>query len=179
MLTLPNKMDPLRRPLPLISKRVEFEDAEPDDLLPSLPKITHRIEFSERLSDDIDRNGRSASLSSQSDSLGSEESGNINSDARAGVQDEDQDMDLTGSSSIYEDDVEDDSHQPSAFSTDRIPKPPGEPGRPHSGGYNLPTALVGWSKSLYTKVNVRYVNFFVNTHRTPSRNLSKPKLKST
>lgn len=36
-----------------------------------------------------------------------------------------------------------------------IPKPPGEPGRPRSGGYNLQEQLIGWTTEFYDEVKVR------------------------
>ena len=36
-----------------------------------------------------------------------------------------------------------------------IPKPFGEPGRPHSGGYNLKEKLIGWTSDFYDEVKVR------------------------
>lgn len=36
----------------------------------------------------------------------------------------------------------------------KIPKPPGEPGRPNSGGYSIEDALVSWGKDEFGKVAV-------------------------
>ncbi|SJL08829.1 uncharacterized protein ARMOST_12200 [Armillaria ostoyae] len=47
-----------------------------------------------------------------------------------------------------------------------IPKPPGEPGRPKSGGYNLEQAL-GWPDAIYQQVN--------HVHREAHRRLETRK----
>lgn len=52
--------------------------------------------------------------------------------------------------------LDDEAPEQAGPGTEGIAKPPGEPGRPNSGGYCLETALLanGWSKSTYDKILV-------------------------
>jgi hypothetical protein len=62
------------------------------------------------------------------------------------------------------DELADHPKQPAAPGTSTkklIPKPPGEPGRPHSGGFNLENAVVssGWPKQDFAAFQVSEVLF--------------------
>lgn len=119
---------------PLITPRIEFKPAPP----PPLPKLTQRTEFhAEEL---------------------------LRSRKR---YEEDQDNPARGPKrrrvSFAPDDVdhEDSGNPPSASASaprKLIPKPPGEPGRPSSGGFSLEETLVdchGWQKSKFDDLHVR------------------------
>jgi hypothetical protein len=58
-----------------------------------------------------------------------------------------------------------------------IPKPSGEPGRPHSGGYSLDDALGAWGAETLSKVTVRQPllrhDFIITLIHYFRRNLSK------
>lgn len=63
-------------------------------------------------------------------------------------------MDLDSLSSLSSDSSDDDdSSGRAADGSKRIPKPPGEAGRPNCGGYNLEEQL-GWPEIKYNVVNV-------------------------
>jgi hypothetical protein len=78
-----------------------------------------------------------------------------------------------------ESDVDDAEETPSELTdieeeledNEKILKPPGEAGRPGSGGYNLKEEL-GWSKAEFDKVQVSYVYDTVNKLTFCLRNMS-------
>ena len=51
-----------------------------------------------------------------------------------------------------------DDSTPELIAITKIPKPNGEPGRPHSGGYSLEVALGNWAEDLLQVVNVSIDN---------------------
>ncbi|KAJ3500744.1 hypothetical protein NLJ89_g9655 [Agrocybe chaxingu] len=62
------------------------------------------------------------------------------------------------SNNSYEDamlasEIEADNDIPNTEENKKIPKPPGEPGRPNSGGYNIESELRGWTPALIADVN--------------------------
>lgn len=122
---------------PLIMPRIEFRPAPPFPL----PKLTQRTEFHaeellrsrQRFEEDQDnptRGPKRRRVSFAPDDVDHEDSGNSVSGPSASA------------------------------STPRklIPKPPGEPGRPSSGGFSLEDTLVdfhGWQKSKFDDLHVR------------------------
>jgi hypothetical protein len=95
--------------------------------LPPLPQITPRMEFpGERRPYRSRTRSRTRSLSPNS----------IELDTLSSAQDSDDEEDRQ--------------------LTNKIPKPPGEAGRPASGGFNLEEAL-GWPKGTYQKILVSYL----------------------
>ena len=54
-------------------------------------------------------------------------------------------------------------HAPNEVPLSKIPKPPGEAGRPGSGGFNLEETL-GWPKEYFNKIQVRYETYVVKNH---------------
>jgi len=55
-----------------------------------------------------------------------------------------------------EEDEDDEEGGDIVQSTTLIPKPSGEPGRPHSGGYSLDEVLSPWGVATLAKVTVSY-----------------------
>ena len=111
--------------LPVITSRIEFQPIKTS----RPPIITPRIDFNQEWGSDL------------------------NHDA-----DEDTDMvsehnyDSDPADSLIDDEDAADNNE--STNNKKIPKPPGEPGRPNSGGYNIEHELRGWSPDMVTAVNV-------------------------
>jgi hypothetical protein len=116
----------IRRHLPLITGRLVFTS----QVLPSVPTITPRIDF------DME-------LPSEGSQVSEERGDDERDDERDGSLSE-----LSAIDSDDDDNVENHWHENS-----KIPKPVGEAGRPHSGGYNLKEVL-GWPKTDFDKIQV-------------------------
>lgn len=122
---------PIKKTLPLISARINFA-FKPRS---TPPEISARMNFANKLR-------RSYPLP-------------VNSNQERFSIEEDIDMsDTSDLTDILEDELPDDQFK---VAIPTIAKPPGEPGRPQSGGYSLPTIL-DWNEQLYKKVVVSNVH---------------------
>ena len=120
----------LSRHLPIITNRMEFKRKK---LLPS-PSITQRIEFT------------GLSFGGSDSMLGAVETVTTSSiESSPGPEQED---------SQSEDDDEGDDERGNGSRSMRIPKPQGEPGRPHSGGYSLTDVLKCWGDDRLKTITV-------------------------
>lgn len=124
----------IERHRPLLTPRIEFKLAP----LPPLPSITSRIEFTpERLARVQKGKGRAVNQRARFGSV----SGN----------DGDELQPVPGSSNSRD-------RSPRITSSNMIPKPSGEPGRPGSGGFSVDEVLMethNWSKESVDKLMVR------------------------
>ncbi|CAA7270444.1 unnamed protein product [Cyclocybe aegerita] len=112
--------------LPIITPRIEFTNTNSIRLLPIItPRINFALEWTESLH--LAEHDDTDSIAAASD--------NSPDDATLGSEMEDQD-DIT--------DLD---------KNKKILKPPGEPGRLNSGGYNIDNELRGWTLALIADVN--------------------------
>lgn len=144
----------IRRHQPLITPRIAFEIRP----LSAPPPLTLRKNLADRIRRTLDQgpNHRIGSppeillipTSDKGVRLGPSESKKI-------VATDDNEDPITDdeSDSTDQDDVEEGTSQHVDRRSSRIPKPPGEAGRPGSGGFSLPEAL-GWSKDYFASVQV-------------------------
>lgn len=129
-------MEPmLSRHLPLITQRIQFRYARASQP----PIITPRINFIDNWASAQDSNGES-----QDNRHGAFASERPSPEV---VLSDDGESELSGS------DIEEDS-EPSTTLHGLITKPPGEPGRPNSGGYNLESKLRGWTPKMFSDISV-------------------------
>lgn len=144
-------MAAIRRPLPLITARIEFS-VEP---LPSTHIITQRIDFASAPSP--------FQKESSPDSL-VEPIIELDSDSTLSwidFDDEDAEME-DGEEKDDEDESELDIRKPIVK---KIAKPVGEAGRPNCGGYNLEKKLK-WEKETFDEIRVSFFHRFLRTDLT-------------
>lgn len=135
----------IRRHLPLITGRLVFTS----QVLPTVPIVTPRMDFD---MEDLPSEGNQAS-------------------ERDDERDNERDDSLSELSAIDSDG----SSEFEDLGNGKIPKPAGEAGRPHSGGYNLKEAL-GWPKADFEKIQVILQESSEKTRLSPyGRNMSGPK----
>ena len=134
---------PVKRHLPLITTRIAFTT----QVLPDRPVITPRIDF-----DTEERRRLTHSVAVENHlSLN-----DLTSEDMSTTDDEGEDFES-----------EEDCKNELNNELTKIPKPPGEAGRPGSGGYNLKDAL-GWSKQDYDKVQVSLLVYAMKQTSSPS-----------
>ena len=142
----------ISRHLPLTTNRIEFcfsTDAGP------LPDITPRIDFG------TDRSAALHKSRSQNEVGAIICEGERSSSEKSSIARSSTDSDINGlSSSEREEDP--------GETTLKIRKPPGEPGRPGSGGYSIEGALKGWTPDLILDVKVS--NHSASTYSSSQRN---------
>jgi hypothetical protein len=129
----------LPRHLPLITPRIKFLPA----VLDSLPTITPRINFATRLAQDSD----CTLLGLEGDS--NWQSGRHKHQPTLTSSDQ---LELLDALDNFDESVTD--IEVILSNNKKIPKPPGQPGRPHSGGYNLETMIKAWGGKLIDEVKV-------------------------
>lgn len=153
----------VNRHLPLITPRIRFHILRrPAQDMASI--ITARVNFGERsplLADRISDHGREDTDVDSSSELPrpstpdtqdiSQASLISNSDAHMAVDAPMSDSEYSGEDI---DGLSDHASEQVSQLDILIPKPSGEPGRPHCGGYNLKTQLVGWTPQLYDTIKV-------------------------
>ncbi|KAJ3517896.1 hypothetical protein NLJ89_g212 [Agrocybe chaxingu] len=139
----------LARHLPLITQRIEFT-APRNAGLP--PVITPRIDFNTLWMEPLDTDTATPPMSRETSVL--TESDNNSQEENASQDNEDGD-DANGINK-------------------KIPKPAGEPGRPHSGGYNLENELQGWAPDLFTNIN-KFVKQKADAHLDTTISYSRQK----
>ncbi|PPQ70077.1 hypothetical protein CVT26_013411 [Gymnopilus dilepis] len=126
-------MEPaLLRHLPLITNRIQFERVSSPH---ATSVITPRIQFSSGQLEIDNRSGENAAIHSLPKSSHVSE---------MLVSDE-------GESELS--DLSDSESEGLRPAWESIPKPPGEPGRPNSGGYNLESQLHGWTPKLFSEIS--------------------------
>ena len=131
-------MDPLiARHLPLITNRISFVFNPP----PSLPPLTNRKEF-------LDTRDTSTTPTRPNHSVLRNQASSLK--CSASVQFGFEVEKMTDEGDGEEDEEVDDIFQSAIL----IPKPSGEPGRPHSGGYSLDGVLSPWGVAMLAKVTV-------------------------
>jgi hypothetical protein len=156
----------IRRHQPLITLRIPF-DVQP---LPPPPTITLRTNFESTLRPSVNRKPQfrrpqflvpvpvasgSAMKSRKEASCAAPAAQRASSDGRNRIAD-DAEPDLSDLSDVSDSESQgslSDSCEAPVQST-KIQKPPGEAGRPKSGGFNLEETL-GWSKEFFNKIQVR------------------------
>lgn len=135
--TMPPQNSTINRHLPLITHRIEFFSSNSHS---APPLITPRIDFGARWAPE--RNRPDSSLSSDIDVEMDDAASDAASDISVASTDN------KSSSDSEQDEAKDKKGK-------KIPKPSGQPGRPHSGGYSMETELRGWSPKMFADVNVR------------------------
>lgn len=132
---------PIKKYLPIISSRIDF--GLNSFIKP--PTISARIDFANRL-----RTGDTPVTSSES-ILPLPPTEEPIKEAPGAEMDIDRLSDFSDLS-----DISDDEGGPGVPDEPKIKKPPGEVGRPHSGGYNLQNVL-SWDDKLYKQVVVSFM----------------------
>ncbi|PPR03095.1 hypothetical protein CVT26_004614 [Gymnopilus dilepis] len=127
------RMRSLSRHLPLITSRIEFRL---DGLSRALPLITPRIDFADSLVFDQADTDKVGSV----DQIDSPEHSDASQQAFDAWE-------------LHEFPSGDHPDDCLPIIPTRIPKPSGEPGRPHSGGYNLDDELGAWDAETLSAVN--------------------------
>jgi hypothetical protein len=125
----------ISRHLPLITNRIRFSTSA----MAPLPAITPRVNLS-LLGNSIPP--RNANLA--------ERELTPSEDGEGGSQVDDGESEMSELSELGSDIDNGEALRPAQ----KIPKPPGEPGRPNSGGYSIEDALVSWGKDEFGKVTV-------------------------
>jgi len=142
-------MDPIiARHLPLITNRIPFTFNPPS----SLPHLTNRNEFRKEFRKGFrDAREQSAMPPSVLPSVASplKYSDSVVFALQRGKESETVDM-----GKAREEEREDEEVGEVIESNTLIPKPSGEPGRPHSGGYSLDEVLSPWGVATLAKVTV-------------------------
>jgi len=124
------------RHLPLITNRISFTFQPP----PPLQPLTNRKEFLDAHEPSALPNPLALPNKAPVKYSGSVQFG-FQKDKAADTEDHWQEID-------DEEDGSDEDGEETFASTMLIPKPPGEPGRPHSGGYSLDEVLSPWGETL-------------------------------
>lgn len=127
----------ISRPLPLITHRILFSTKA----LSTKPTITPRIKFPARTA----VKSKEYLHPQQERDLTPSASGSDDDDRMS--TNSDSESELSELSELSDSDID-------IPSSKKIPKPPGEPGRPRSGGYSIEVALASWGKEEFVKVNV-------------------------
>lgn len=148
----------VNRHLPLITPRIRFETLR-HPAQDTISVITARVNFAERgplPADRISNHGQEDADDSSSEQARPEtpdtQEMSQGSYADMMVDDPLSDSEYSGE---YIGEPSPNQALPQVSQSDiQIPKPPGEPGRPHSGGYSLKTQLIGWTPQLYNTVKV-------------------------
>lgn len=131
----------VRRHLPVTTHRLRFDPIYPQ--LRTLPTITARMNFG----------GLSTTSSSTHQRRATSEASSILRQSLADT-DEDSSAESLPHSQSTPGHVSDVDEDYGVTNEALIPKPPGEPGRPRSGGYNLQERLVGWTTVFFDEVKV-------------------------
>lgn len=130
----------LTRHLPLITPRIEFSAV----ILDSFPIITARIDLATKLGNNCQHSDKSGEKPAGDNELSNHQLSDIDHEAM-NVDDVDDDDD---NGSVI------DSIEEILNHNRKISKPRGQPGRPHSGGYNFQMTIKAWGEELIDEVTV-------------------------
>ena len=147
-------MDPIiARHLPLITNRIPFT-FNPSS---SLPHLTNRNEFRKEFPKGFqDAREQSAMPPSVLPNIASSLK---YSDSVVFALQKGKESEMLDKGKAREEDREDEEGEEVTESNTLIPKPSGEPGRPHSGGYSLDEILSPWGVATLAKVTVSLFMF--------------------
>lgn len=138
---------------PIINEGGTFSFSPETMISRHLPLITHRIRFSTSAMDPLPAITPRVNLSLLGNSIlpgNAERELTPSEDGEGGPQVDDGESEMSELSELGSDIDSGEALHPAQ----KIPKPPGEPGRPNSGGYSIEDALVSWGKDEFGGVMV-------------------------